>query len=271
VAGAASVPGAAQRSAASSAYPTPSRALASLAWPELSRLLAEGVRTAVVPLGSTEQHGPHLPFATDTRIADALAARFCERVPEAVALPAIALGCADEHLGFPGTLSLRAETLAAVLRDVLRSLERAGFERALVFSAHGGNAALLRELAPALDRECALEVTVAADHGALADALFAEAARAGVSAAAAGHHAGELETSILLALAPEDVRRERAAAGVLDVPPDPQALFYPDLRENAPSGVVGDPTAADAARAARYLDAWVDVLVERYRRAKKRA
>src|SRR5690606_24343066 len=112
--------------------------------------LAAGARTAVLGLGSTEQHGPHLPFDTDTRIADAPARAVCDRVPDTVALPSIALGCASEHLGFPGTLSLEAATLEALLGDVARSLVAAGFARLFVFSAHGGNEALLRRLAPTL-------------------------------------------------------------------------------------------------------------------------
>src|SRR4029453_18595569 len=82
----------------------PPRALAQLAWPELEALLASGADTAVLPLGSTEQHGPHLPFATDTLIADALAERFCARVPGAIRIPALPFGCASEPLGFPPTL-----------------------------------------------------------------------------------------------------------------------------------------------------------------------
>jgi creatinine amidohydrolase len=248
----------------------PTRSLAALSWPELEGLLASGARTAVVPLGSTEQHGPHLPYATDTLVAEALAARFCARVPEAVALPALPLGCADEHLGFPGTLSLRRSTLGAVLADLLACLDRHGFERAFVLSGHGGNARLLAELEPRLDAEVALDVIAFTDHAALAEALFREAAARGVAPGAAGHHAGEIETSILLAIAPADVRLACAAPGLLEVPRDAQAVFYPDLRANAPSGVVGDPADASAGRAAAYLDVWVDLLVERYERAKKR-
>jgi creatinine amidohydrolase len=257
--------------AAPAAQPT-ERALARLAWPDLESLLARGARTAVVALGSTEQHGPHLPFATDTVVADALAERFCARVPEALRLPSLPFGCADEHLGFAGTLSLGAETLAALLEDLVRCLDRHGFERVAVFSAHGGNAGLLRSARARLEAAAArAEVLVLGTGPGPSEALLAAAAREGVAPEAAGHHAGELETSILMALAPADVRGERAEAGVLDVPADPQALFYPSLRARAPSGVVGDPRGARAERAARYLEAWVDALVAEYEAAKKRA
>jgi creatinine amidohydrolase len=250
----------------------PEPALARLAWPELETLLAAGARTALVPLGSTEQHGPHLPFATDTLVADALAERFCLRVPEALRLPTLPFGCAPEHLGFPGTLSLAAETLSALLEDLVRCLDGHGFARVAIFSAHGGNAGLLRSararLAAAATRA---EVLVLGDGPWVSEALLGAAAREGVGAAAAGHHAGELETSLMLALAPGDVRSERFEIGVTEIPRDPQTLFYPDLRTRAPNGVVGDPRGARAERAAGYLDAWVDALVAEYEAAKKRA
>ena len=244
--------------------------LAALAWPELARSLARGA-TAVVPLGATEQHGPHLPFATDTWIADALAARVCARVPGAVALPALAFGCSSEHADFPGTLSLRAGTLAELLADLVASLARHGFSRLFLFSAHGGNAGPLRAALPRLRRTAA---AAAAAHGVAAPRLVAHtdltgltaalqrvAAEEGIAPEAAGHHAGEIEASLLLALRPGALRRDAFAAGRLDPRTETQDLFYPSLRDNAPTGTVGDPRPADAARGARYLEAWVDELV----------
>ncbi len=248
----------------------PPRALARLSWPELEALLARGADTAVLALGSTEQHGPHLPFATDTLVADALAERFCARVPNAVRLPALPFGCASEHLGFPGTLHVGAETLTALLEGLVASVARHGFRRVFVFSAHGGNAGALRDAAERLARAApAAQVVVFADAGRVAAALHAAAAGFGVTPDAAGHHAGEVETSLLLALAPADVRAEEARRGLAAPAGDAQAVFYPDLRANAPSGVVGDPRGARAERASAYLDAWVDVLVDAFERAKK--
>jgi creatinine amidohydrolase len=245
------------------------RRLVALTWRELEALLARGCRTAVVPLGSTEQHGPHLPFATDTWIAAALAEGFCARVDDAIQAPAVALGCSAEHMAFPGTLDLDPATLAAVLRDVLRSLRGHGFERAFVFSAHGGNYALLREALPALRAAAApMAVLAFTDLAALTAALHREGAARGVPSEIAGHHAGEIETSILLALRPAAVRMAALAPGLLATPRDAQTLFYPSLREHAESGTVGDPRSADAARGARYLETWVDVLVDAYRREK---
>ena len=234
-------------------------------------MLASGCRTALLPLGSTEQHGPHLPFATDTLIAEAVAERVCARLADAVCLPALPLGCSTEHLSFAGTLSLGEATLEAVLRDVGDALARHGFARLLVFSAHGGNYGVLRaaaeRVAPAL---VPLRLEAFCDFPALLATLAAVSARFGVSADDAGQHAGELETSILLGVAPALVRRERAQRGLTGSTLTAQELFYPDLRRHAADGTVGDPRGATAARADAYLDAWAELLVAAWSDAKKR-
>jgi creatinine amidohydrolase len=96
--------------------------------------------------------------------------------------------------------------------------------------------------------------------------LHAEAATFGVSPESAGHHAGELETSIMLHLHPELVVTDAMAPGCMTSTGDAQALFYPDVRRNAPDGVVGDPRGATALRGARYLTVWIDVLEAALRR-----
>ena len=249
-------------------------ALEALAWPDVERLFAGAVDTAVLPLGSIEQHGPHLPFATDAWIAESLAERFCARFPEAIRLPVLPFGCAREHLAFPGTLSLEEETLAAVLDDLTGSLATHGVSRLLLLSAHGGNdvalAAILPKLREKHGEKREIEVIVAPGPGVLLPLLQAEGERHGVAASAGGLHAGEIEASILLALAPESVRAERFAAGVVDPALAPGDLFYPSLRANAADGTVGDPRGAEAARAERYLEVWVDAIGEAYLREKKR-
>lgn len=247
----------------------PARALAALTSPELDSLLSRGIRTAVVPLGALEQHGPHLPLDTDTRIADALAERFCAAVPEAVRLPALFAGVSREHMGFPGTLDLRPGTLEALLLDLLDSLARHGFEHVVVFSAHGGNVATLRKIEPVLRAATApARLVLVHDLESLAAAQARASAAAGVAPEAAGHHAGEHETSILLGLAPEQVRKARLAPGRLVPVAGAQSLFYPSLRASAPSGVLGDPRCADGARAESYLAAWTARLVSAYRAEK---
>ena len=240
--------------------------LETLTWQEAERIGAEGA-VGLVALAALEQHGPHLPLATDTLVADALAVRLAARVDGAVALPALPLGISPEHMAFPGTLAVTPATLAALLADVLRSLRAHGVARAFVFSAHGGNVAALRDALPVLQAATPeLRVDAMTDLDGLTGQLHAEATRFGVAPESAGHHAGELETSIMLHLRPELVVTDAMAKGYVTPTHDAQALFYPDVRRNAPDGVVGDPRGATALRGARYLDVWVDALEKALRR-----
>lgn len=236
--------------------------LETLTWPEVEAAVAAGARTAIVPLGSVEQHGHHLPLGTDAWLAGALADAVCAAVPGTIACPVIPMGCASEHLGFPGTLHLRPQTLEAVLCDVLAALARHGITRAFVFSAHGGNAHVLREMVPRLRAACpGIAVTALTDLETVTRTLHETAREAGIAPGAAGHHAGDIETSMLLALRPGDVRSGRLAAGTIAEVSDAQALFYPDLRAHAPTGTVGDPRHADPGRGLAYLQAWTRLLV----------
>ncbi|NRA07924.1 MAG: creatininase family protein [Myxococcales bacterium] len=247
------------------------RRLATATWPEVEARLADERLGALLPLGATEQHGPHLPFATDTWIAEALAERLCTRLDDAVSLPALPVGCSSEHRGFPGTLSLSPATLAALLDDLIAGLASDGFARVFLFSAHGGNCPPLAQALPELrDAHPGLRLDAFTDLAALARLQQSSAAAFGISAEAAGHHAGEFETSILRALRPALVRGESLEVGRLHADPDAQHLFYPDLRAEAPKGTVGDPRGASALRAERYLNDWVDLLERAYRSAGER-
>lgn len=126
--------------------------LAELTWPEVTEAVAAGATTVILPLGATEQHGPHLPLGTDTVRAVALAERLAERLPVLVA-PVLPVGCSDEHGGFAGLLSLAAETLAAVIADCAHRMAGWGVRRLVVLSAHGGNGRALALAAARLRRE----------------------------------------------------------------------------------------------------------------------
>ena len=138
-----------------------------------------------------------------------------------------------------------------------------GFERAFVFTAHGGNVDALRDMAPRLARRLApfaLRIETDLRIGAMQSEVVA---RESLSALAAGPHAGEYETSIVAWLRPGSVRVTRPP-GRLTEPGEAQTLFYPSLRPHAESGVLGDPSEAEASRGPRYLDAWVDLLARAY-------
>jgi creatinine amidohydrolase len=248
------------------------RRLEDLTWCEIEAKIQAGQRTVILPLGATEQHGPHLPLRIDSVIADALGERFCQRVPEALQAPSIQIGCSTEHMDFPGTVSIAPETLGALLKDSISSLTAHGFEHVVVFSAHGGNDAALRELEPVLRKHASpAAITVIHDIGRLSEAWAAASGAEGVPPEISGAHAGEFETSIIAGLRPDLVRWSEVEAGLVNPPADSQTLFYPSLRRYAANGVVGDPRAAAAERAERYLAAWVDFIIAAYEEAKNAA
>jgi creatinine amidohydrolase len=177
-------------------------------WDELTR---EEIRAlaphalVILPVGSTEQHGPHLATGTDALLAGTVARRGAElaaRPADVLVCPTLAYGASAHHLPFGGTLSLDAGTFGLVLRDLLASVAEAGFARTLVLNGHGGNVAA-----------CELAVAEAARvHGIVAaTALFSGLVGEGEVRGPVRGHAGLFETSLVLALAPHRVRMERAA------------------------------------------------------------
>jgi mycofactocin precursor peptide peptidase len=205
-------------------------------------------RTVLVPVGSVEQHGPHLPLDTDTRIAAAVARGAAARLgSDALVAPALAFGASGEHEAFPGTVSIGADALRAVLVEVGRSAGR--WARRLVFvNGHGGNVEPLRA---AVELLC-VEGRNVRWYG------CAPPPEAGFVRDA---HAGRTETSIMLALDPSAVRLDRAEAG--NTAPLPELM--PVLRAHGlaavtSNGVLGDPSGANAAEGRAMLDAMVDEL-----------
>ena len=242
--------------------------LADATSPEIERAIAAGCRTALMALGSLEQHGAHLPLATDSLIADALLEGLLARVEDAFVVPSVPLGCASEHLDFSGTLSLSPSTLEAVLSDLVASLERHGVERVFLFTAHGGNVDALDAMRERLAaRASGLALRIDADLEAVSRMQRRAVDRAGRSPESAGPHAGEYETSVMAAIARGSVRAAECRPGVVATPEEAQALFYPSLRVHAPGGVVGDPSHAAAERGRVYLASWIDLLERHYREA----
>jgi creatinine amidohydrolase len=198
--------------------------------------------TLLVPLGSTEQHGPHLPLDTDTRIARAVAEAAARRRPDTVVAPALAYGASGEHAGFAGTLSFGTEALAAALVELARS---AGEEfRTIVFvNGHGGNADAVSAATDVLRGE--------------GRCVHAWWPRPGGDA-----HAGHTETSLLLAICPEVVRLDRLEPGnTAPLESLADRLRQGGLAAVSPNGVLGDPRGASAEHGRMLLAGLVDDLV----------
>lgn len=233
-------------------------AVPSLVWQDLTREeLNEVAPTAiaVLPVGAIEQHGPHLPTKTDTFVAEAITTLAATRVPEdvtAVILPAVPFGSSAHHIPFGGTLSLSQDTLNAVLMDLLRSCAACGFDRILMVNGHGGNA----EVCGAIAKRAAVELDVLAAAVSYWTLLPPVADMPG--------HAGVFETSIMLALAPDDVRRHEIKDSNEQLPQMPYAGVVVDdpRRWKAMAGYTDVPSGADAARGRDWLELASSALAE---------
>lgn len=194
-----------------------------LTWPLAAQ---RSTNVLVVPLGSTEQHGPHLPLSTDTDIAEALATGLAARRVDVVVAPALAYGASGEHAGFPGTLSIGNEALELLVLELVRSATDS-FPHVLLLNGHGGNLATLQAVVARLR-----------DEG--RDVLLWCPPWRGDA------HAGRTETSVQLALDPQrvgDVREPGATEALGMLMP---ALRHGGLRAVTDNGILGDPTGASA-------------------------
>lgn len=212
-----------------------------LRWPEVAERAGRSV--LAVPVGSTEQHGPHLPLSTDTEIAQAMCERLARLRDDVLICPAVAYGSAGEHAGFPGTLSIGSVATASVLVELGRSAD--AFAAVVFVSTHGGN----RE---AVDSA----VRLLSSESRRAKAWSPEMPRGGDA------HAGLTETSVLLALRPELVDVGAAAPGCTEA----VGRLMPALRAGgvlavSPNGVLGDPGGASAEAGERILDEWTSSLL----------
>ena len=225
-----------------------------MTWPEVKAELQRGRDTVVVAFGATEQHGPHLPLATDALLGDHLAWIVAERLDAFVA-PTVRIGCSEHHLEFPGTLSLSEDTFHAVVADVVRSLARGGFRRVVLLPTHGGNfgplAASLEKLGPVPG----IQISALTDLSALFAIAQLGATEHGVPLGEGGVHAGEWETSMLISIHPDLVHLERGEAGYTgDAEAAIGAIFGDGVHTVAKNGVIGDPSRASAEHGARYWD-----------------
>ena len=245
-------------------YCPPERFLSYLTWTQVAQLPDKANTVIVLPAGSTEQHGPHLPCAVDTIIAAGVVGHALARLPAAVpafALAPITYGKSDEHLHFPGTVTLDGTTLLETITQVGESVYRMGFRKLLIVNGHGGQPQVMEMAARELrlrhgDYTVLPHFTWRVPHAA---GQFMSDREKRLSM-----HAGHAETAILMALAPHTVHMQHAVA---NYPPEfPSKVLSSDgrpacawtARDFGPSGVIGDPLPATPEQGRIILDSLAD-------------
>lgn len=235
------------------------RNFAYLNWKQVEALPRD-TTLLVLPTAAIEQHGHHLPLATDTLLNNLMLGHALQKLPKeisAYALPPVHYGKSNEHIGFPGTLSVTATTFMAVIRDLGSSIASAGFQKLVLYNTHGGNTSLIDVMARDLRAEFGLRTFSLHGSGGISFEGLSAQERA------YGFHAGEVETALLLASVPELVDRSAYTVNyIADIknpapllPENAPATFAWLTRDIGPSGVMGDPRPATSENGARWLDA----------------
>jgi creatinine amidohydrolase len=227
-----------------------------LTWTDVEAALGRGMRRAIVCAASTEQHGPHLPEATDALLGEAYAEGLARRLGDALVAPIVRPACSEHHMAFPGSLTISDRLLMDLLDAYLASLRRHGFERFVVMSSHGGNFPVLAEW----ERARSPQDSVVLSDFHVFEAGF-EAIRRFGRTDTAGPHAEVLETSMMLHLHPDLVHMERAVSGFTGESTLEDVLTR-GMRSITPNGILGDPVGSTAEMGAVVLDALVDRLYE---------
>ena len=250
----------------------PYRFLPYLSWTAIAELPDRENTVIVLPVGAIEQHGPHLPCSVDSVISAGVLGAALAKLPgeiRAFGLAPVTYGKSDEHLHFPGTMTLTGPTLLATVAEIGESVYRAGFRKLVFANGHGGQPQVLEMAA----RELRLR------HGDFLVVPFHVSRLPNASGQYVSEtekrlamHAGHSETALMLALAPETVHMERAVANV--PPPFPSKILSPDgrppcawtARDFGPSGIIGDPLGATREQGLHILDtlsaSWVQAITD---------
>ncbi len=247
--------------------------LKDLTWPEV-KSLDFNKRIVIFPTGSFEQHGPHLPFTTDTDIVSAMAQGIERAMADRVLLvPTLWPGLSTHHMHFPGTLDVPQKVYIRLITELGKSLVNMGGKRIFILNGHGGNDTPIRAALRELKSEVPNATFVFASYWTLAAKTLSDVRESELGGMG---HACEMETSIMLHLNPDRVKMERA---VRDGPPhtDPfrmadmqharPVFFVNEFHEVTQSGVIGHPDLASAEKGKRFLDgivAEVSAFVEHF-------
>ncbi len=232
-----------------------------LTWPDIKAEILNGRDTVVVPFGSTEQHGRHMPLGTDAVLGDVIGWRVAQRL-DAFLAPTVRFGCSEHHLAFAGTISLSDETFNRIVEDVVASLCRHGFRRIILLPTHGGNFKPLAEAAAKIKPVEQTQILAFTDLTGFITVAIESSSAFSVNAAQSGAHSGEWETSVMLAVRPEQVKMDRAVEGFVGELSEIMSKVFDGIQNLDENGVLGDPRPASAEAGQKYLEKIIEYLYQ---------
>ena len=230
-----------------------------LTWEEIKTEIQNGRDTVIVPFGSTEQHGRHMPLGTDAMLGDELGWRLAERL-DAFLAPTVRFGCSEHHLAFAGTISLRETTFRQIVTDVVASLSHHGFRQIILLPTHGGNFKPLADAVARIKPVNDVRILAFTDLMGLMSVAFNSSKVFDVTPAQSGAHSGEWETSLMLALRPDLVKMDRSAQGFVGELSEIMAKVFDGIANLDENGVLGDPRPATAEAGKKYMEDTVKFL-----------
>lgn len=236
-----------------------------MSWPEIRAAIDSGRTVAIAAAGSTEQHGPHLPTQTDTLLGTFLVEGIVERMPELLQGTTIPFGVSEHHMLFAGTITLEKETFKQVVKEYVHSLAAHGFETVIIIPSHGGNFGPLNELADetggVINGARYLTYT---DLMTYITPMIAVSTRDGITPNQSGAHAGEAETSMVLAAGEHLVQMDHAEEGFVGEFNEAasKAIFERGMTALTSNGILGDGRLGTVERGFAHRDAMADMLAE---------
>lgn len=221
----------------------------------------------LLPIAATEQHGPHLPLATDRMIGEHFAKRLNEEIPDGILiLPTVSIGCSDHHMGFAGTLTYTHDTFARQVREIVNSVIRHGFHKIIIQNSHGGNLGVGQVILEQLGFEHPDCQFVSLTWWRIASEALMGITETGFGGVG---HACEFETSLMMLIAPSLVDHDKIAPGANqktfdwaegDMLRGSAASYFRTMKQMTLNGVFGDPTKATLEKGQQITDCVVQAL-----------
>lgn len=238
-------------------------------WSEVDEAVKNGYETIIIPGGSVEQHGPHLPEKTDTFVAIEVSKRLAKSLGKTLIAPPIRPGLSLHHLTFPGSLTLRPETFTAILNDYIETFVEHGFKNIIMYSGHGGNFITMDKVAKEAREKYPGITIINGINNHDMEVIFPDIERSEnlVEGAIGMCHADDFETSMLLKLHPDLVDMSVVEKGNTEPLTDEalDRLYAGGMAALTVNGVLGDPRFADAERGERNINRMVYELERKVR------